>query len=368
MFENETTGSVEGTETDSTTSYVPEGSPSETQSTNAEFDVERVDNIGQLREHVKGLKSDLETYKSTHQFFEENFGDFENAKLAQQLYTGFVSDEFDPENFLQTVAEISPNRARNLVEAFASQHAPKLVEQRMSEFFGGPVTPEEVQLFKQWRDSGYMITEQDDLPEAFKFDSYGNPLSDEQVNAFKEQFKMLNDLKSRIDNQVQQTEAQKQEEVRREWQANLERQVQDFDNSNLKILESDFAKVGLAINESDSPDVRNQKEMVREFILGGVGKLFLADQELAKNYYTALSHIENGEARLARRYEPKIQKGLLDIVRSEPISKLLGSLVPNAPKFTRPEISNSGVSAPSQVEGGSREERIRNLFAAGALK
>ena len=62
-------------------SYVPEGVPSEAPS-NTELDVDRVDNISQLREHVKGLKSDLETYKSSHSFLEESFGDLENAKLA----------------------------------------------------------------------------------------------------------------------------------------------------------------------------------------------------------------------------------------------------------------------------------------------
>lgn len=329
--------------------------------------MERTDNVGQLREHVKGLKADLDTYKSTHNFVTESFGDLENAKLAHQLYNGFVADEFEPDYFIQAISELSPVRAQKLIDSFATQHASKVAEQKLTEYFGGDVTAEEVELFKKWRESGYMVTDEEDIPDAFKYDSFGNPLSEEQVEQFRAQFKMLNELKSRVENQVSQAEARQQEEMQQQWQDQINQQIADFDSSNLKILESDLSKFGLGLSDSDSPDQRAQKEMVREFLVGGIGKLFLANQELARNYYTALSHIENGEARLARRYEPKIQKGLLDIMRSEPISKLLSSFVPDAPKTARPEISSSGVSAPPVQPGSSREERIRNLVASGAL-
>jgi len=352
------------------TTNVPEGAPSEAQGsyTSPELDVERIDNVGQLRDHVKGLKADLDTYKSTHNFVNESFGDLENAKLAHQLYNGFLSEEFEPTGFIQAISDLSPSRANQLAEALAMNYAPTLAEQKLTQYFGGDVTPEEVELFRQWRTSGYGIAEQDDLPDAFKFDSYGNPLSEEQVEQFRTQFKMLNDLKSRVENQVSLTEQRQQEELAAQWQSQLATQIDDFDNSNLKVLESDLAKFGLGLSDSDTPDQRAQKEMVRDLLIGGVGKLFLANQELAKNYYTALAHIENGEPRLARRYEPKIQKGLLDIMRSEPISKLLSSFVPDAPRQARPEISNSGVSAPTTQPANSRDERIRNLVASGALK
>lgn len=361
---------IENTDGFAEANYVPEGTPSETQDIQStpEFDVERTDNISQIREHVKGLKADLDTYKSTHNFVTESFGDLENAKLAQQLYNGFVADEFEPDYFLEAISELSPTRAQKLTEALASKYAPQVAEERLVEYFGGDVTPEEVELFRQWRNSGYMITEEEDIPDAFKFDSFGNPLSEEQVEQFRNQFKMLNELRSRVENQVSQAELKQQEELQQQYRERLEGQINDFDQANLKVLEADFEKFGLGLSESDTPDQRNQKEMVREFLIGGIGKLFLANSELSKNYQTALAHIENGEARLARRYEPKIQKGLLDIVRSEPISKLLSSFVPAAPKQARPEISNSGVSAPPVAQGGSREERIQNLVASGALR
>ena len=353
------------------TTNVPEGAPSEAQGSysSPELDVERIDNVGQLRDHVKGLKNDLETYKSTHNFVNESFGDLENAKLAHQLYNGLVSEEFEPDYFIQAISDLSPTRAQKLAESYANQYAPQYAQEKIQEYFGGDVTPEEVELFRQWRDSGYMITPQEDgIPDAFKYDSYGNPLSEEQVDAFKQQFKMLNDLRSRVESQVQMSEQQRIQEVQQEIQQQLVQQVQEFDDANLKILDNDFAKVGLGLSDTDTPELRQHKEMVREFILGGVGKLFVKNQELFKNYQTALSHIENGEVRLAKRYEPKIQKGLLDIMRSEPISKLLSSFVPDAPRQARPEISSSGVSAPTIQPANSRDERIQNLVASGALK
>lgn len=352
------------------TTSVPEGAPSEAQGsyTSPELDVERIDNVSQLRDHVKGLKSDLETYKSTHNFVSETFGDLENAKLAQQLYSGFVSEDFEPDEFYSIINEVSPTRTKALIEKFAQKEAMPMAYEKVKELFGSEVTPEEVSLFRQWRDSGYMITEEDDIPDAFKYDSYGNPLSEDQVNVFKEQFQMLNNLRSQIENQV--TATQQREEQERLEQIEMQRQekINNFDLTNLKVLENDLQKVGLDLRDSDTPELRQQKEFVREFIVGGVGRMFLGNPQLAKDYQTALAHLSAGEDRLARRYEPRIQKGLLDILRSEPISRLLSSLTPSVPRQARPEISSSGMPAPSGQPADNREERIRNLMSSGVIQ
>lgn len=348
-------------------SYVPEGVPSEAPS-NTELDVDRVDNISQLREHVKGLKSDLETYKSSHSFLEESFGDLENAKLAHQLYSNVLAEDFEPDSVVQFIESLSPSRAKALAEKISSQGALEVAYSKIQELFGGEVTPEEVALFKQWRDSGYMITEEDDIPDAFKYDSYGNPLSEEQVNAFKEQFDMLNKLRSQVESQVNSVQEQKQRELEQQYYESIQNAVTEFELSNIKVLESDLAKVGLSFSENDTPQVREEKQLLREFFVGGIGRLFLSRPDLQKDYQSAVAHIQNGEQLLARRYEPRIQKGLLEILRSGPISKLMQSLTPSKPTYARPEISNSGVSAPTPQTSGSREERIRQLVASGALK
>jgi hypothetical protein len=348
-------------------SYVPEGVPSETQAT-PEFDVDRVDNISQLREHVKGLKSDLETYKTTHSFLEENFGDLENAKLAHQLYSQVLAEDFEPDSFVGLIESLSPSRARALAEKISEQGATEVAYRKMQDLFGSEVTPEEVALFKQWRDSGYMITEEDDIPDAFKYDSYGNPLSEEQVQAFKEQFQLLNNLRSQVESQVSSVQEQKQKELEQQYYESIQNAVNEFDLSNIKVLESDLAKVGLSFSENDTPQVRQEKEALREFFIGGIGRLFLSRPDLQKDYQSAIAHIQNGEQLLARRYEPRIQKGLLEILRSGPISKLMQSLTPSRPTYARPEISNSGASAPTEITGTTREERIRQLVASGALR
>ena len=348
-------------------SYVPEGVPSEAPS-NTELDVDRVDNISQLREHVKGLKSDLETYKSSHSFLEESFGDLENAKLAHQMYSNILAEDFEPDNFVKFIESLSPSRAKALAEKISSQGALEVAQSKIQELFGGEVTPEEVALFKQWKDSGYMITEENDLPDAFKYDAYGNPLSEEQVQAFKEQFDMLNKLRSQVETQVNSVQEQKQRELEQQYYESIQNAVNEFEMSNIKVLESDLAKVGLSFSENDTPQARQEKEALREFFIGGIGRLFLSRPDLQKDYQSAIAHIQNGEQLLARRYEPRIQKGLLEILRSGPISKLMQSLTPNKPTYARPEISNSGVSAPTPQTSGSREDRIRQLVASGALK
>jgi hypothetical protein len=348
-------------------SYVPEGVPSETQAT-PEFDVDRVDNISQLREHVKGLKSDLDTYKSSHSFLEESFGDLENAKLAHQMYSNILAEDFEPDSFVNLIESLSPSRARALAEKISEQGAVEVAYQKMQDLFGSEVTPEEVALFKQWRDSGYMITEEDDIPDAFKYDSYGNPLSEEQVQAFKEQFTMLNNLRSQVERQVSSVEDNRQQELEKQYNESIQNAVNEFEFSNIKVLESDLAKVGLSFSENDTPQVRQEKQVLREFFVGGIGRLFLSRPDLQRDYQSAIAHIQNGEQLLARRYEPRIQKGLLEILRSGPISKLMQSLTPNRPTYARPEISNSGASAPTEITGGTREERIRQLVASGALR
>lgn len=360
--------------TDSTTdssygadSYVPEGVPSEA-SSYTELDVDRVDNISQLREHVKGLKSDLETYKSSHSFLEESFGDLENAKLAHQMYSQVLAEEFEPDGFVEFIGSLSPSRAKAIAERISENKAAEVAYNKIQEIFGSEVTPEEVALFKQWRDSGYMITEQDDIPDAFKYDAYGNPLSQEQIEAFKQQFDMLNKLRSQVENQVYSVQEQKQKELEQQQQEVIQNAIDEFDGNNLKVLESDLAKVGLSFSENDTPQVREEKQAIREFFLGGIGRLFMTKPELQRDYQSAIAHIQNGEQLLARRYEPRIQKGLLEILRSGPISKLMQSLTPNRPTYARPEISNSGVSAPAPQTSGSREDRIRQLVASGALK
>lgn len=333
-----------------------------------ELDIDKVDNLEQLRESYKGLKADLGTYKTTHNFVEEKFGGVQNAELAHSLYDGFVSEEFDPDKFIETISSVSPSRAKSLVEKLANQQAGSLVDTKLQELFGGKVSKDEVELFKKWKESGYMVTDEEDIPEAFKFDAEGNPLSEEQQDAYRKQFQLLREMKQQMESQVTDNKSRQQQEAEQARHNEIAQAIDSFDQENLKIIEPDFEKLGLGIKDTDTATERQQKEFVREFVIGGIGRMFLQNPELAKDYQTALKHIELGENRMARRYEPKIQKGILGIVRNGTILKMLSAILPETPEKPRPEISTSGSGSPQAKTASSTEERIQRLIASGAIK
>ena len=123
--------------------------PEVSSETPQEFDIEKADNVTQIREYAKGLKTDLDTYKTTHKFVEDSFGDIENAKLAQDVYSKFTSAEFNPDEFVKAIEGLSPTRAKALVEKLAEQQSGTLVQKRLGEMFGGEVNQDEIKLFKQ---------------------------------------------------------------------------------------------------------------------------------------------------------------------------------------------------------------------------
>ena len=349
---------------------MPEGAMPEVNSeTPSEFNVETADNLSQIRDYAKGLKTDLESYKPSATFLQESFGDIENAKLAHQIYSGYTSEEFDPDKFVKTIQEISPSRAEALVSQLAKTQSEKAVQERIQTLFGGEPNEKEIELFKQWKASGYMMgSDEDELPDVFKYDKDGNPRGDEEIEALAREFKMIRDTQKTLKEQTSQKETEQRKAQELERQTQIQAQVQEYDESRLKILESDFSKFGLGFADSDTKEQREDKEAIREFVIGGISKLFWKNQDLVKDYETALRHIERGEAVLARRYEPRIEKGLLDIARSPRITKMLEALVPNDPNQPRPEISNSGQANSQQVTGTTREERIKNLIAQGLIK
>ena len=346
----------------------PEGATPEVNSETS-FNVETNDNLGQIRDYAKGLKSDLDTYKPNATFLQESFGDIENAKLAHQIYSGYTSEEFDPDTFVKTIQEISPSRAEALVSKLAQSQSDKAVKERIQTLFGGEPNEKEIELFKQWKESGYMMgSSEDELPDVFKYDKDGNPRGDEEIEALSKEFKMIRDTQKTLKEQTAQRQTEEQRIKEFEKQSQIQTKVQEYDESRLKILESDFSKFGLNFADTDTREQREDKEAIREFVVGGISKLFWKNPDLVKDYQTALSHIERGESVLARRYEPRIEKGLLDIARSPRITKMLEALVPNEPNQPRPEISNSGQANNQQVTGKDRQERIQNLIAQGLLK
>lgn len=336
--------------------------------TGGEFDADKADNIAQFREQYKTLKADLGTYKPSHEFISETFGDIENAKLADTIYRGFSGETFDESEFIKTLEQLSPSRTEQLVKTLASQQAQELAKTEVAKIFGGEVTPDEIALFKRFKESGYGLGEGDDIPDEAKFDADGNPLSEATINYLRDvqrQVKEFNQIKTSEKTEAEQRAAQ-------ESQAKIQDALGRFSNDRLKVLDKEFEVYGLNPDANDTADQRAEKDAIKSFIRNGISGLFMEDEQGATNYGSAVTHISQGESLLARRYEPKIEAKLLELVRSKPVSRLLSSLSKqDSQKEERPEINNSGASTTDtspQTGRVSADDIFKTLTERGILK
>ena len=330
------------------------------------IDVEKTDNVSQVREWGKTWKTSAEQYEPSHKFVTEKFGDLSQAEVAHELYTTlFDGQEFNPENFIKVMEKISPNRSKQLIENFAKDKAQALVPQALKELFGDNPTKEEISLFKQWKESG-MFGQGEDIPDFLKFDAEGNPRSEEEIEWYR-------NLKKQTDSVSRQTEAQKEERARAEAsqrEAEIEQRVEEFATGSLSVLEPDLEAYGLAPAPTDTSEVREEKEFLRNFILGGVKEAFIKNKEALDAYNSAVKHISSGEPLLAKRYEPKVKQALLTALRSKPLEKLLNGLKSSTPPTPpRQEISNSSstTTTPPKGERFNVQDRIKSLFQEGKL-
>jgi hypothetical protein len=347
-------GSETGTQTGAATAVAPEVQPQE-------LNLETADNLTQIRDYAKGLKKDVTTYKASHEFVSSSFGDVENAKIAHSVYQGFAGEEFKPEEFYKVLEQLSPSRARQLVEAHAAKQAQELSQKEVEKLFGGKVSPEEVKLFKQFKESGYGLGEGEDLPDALKFNADGTPKTDEEIAFFKSLQQQVKDTKSTLKTQ-EQLEAETKEQKKQEA---IQERITTFSNDRLKVLDSEFATLGLAPLPADTAEVRQEKEFARQFLVNGISGMFLADQGGANDYNAAMAHIRNEESLLARRYEPNIEAKLLEIFRSKTVSKMLENLTnPDSQPEVRPEISNTGASTTDNAtKPTGKPETANELYA-----
>lgn len=327
-------------------------------------DTPKGDSLQDIREWGDNWKKTATEYKATADFVNEKFGDLSSAELAHSIYSSFAGEEFDPTAFSKLLEQMSPERAGKLVENLASERASKMVPDKVQELFGGQVSQEEITLFKKWKESGYAFGEGDDIPDSLKVDKDGNPLNEETIE-------FLRNLKSQVDGMVSsrrssEDSAKAQAEAERE--AAIQASINEFGAGRLKILDSEFEAMGLAPSKDDNTEVATEKEFLRQFLVHGVSGMFLADQEASKDYQSAVGHIAKGENLLARRYEPRIEKKLVEILRGGFLKKFRDALAPEKKADPRPDISNSGGAADLGRKPQSREEWIKSLYDRGLLK
>lgn len=333
----------------------------------AAFDVETSDNVKQIRDYAKSLKTDLDKYKPSHEFVETKFGNLSNAELAANFYGDFAGEEFDPDKFLQVIGQLSPQRAKQLTDKLSSAEAQTLAKTEIEKIFGSKPTTEEISLFKKWKESGYNLGEGDDIPDALKVDSDGNPRSDEEIQ-------FLRDLQRQVKENNVTNKAEAEATAQKEHydqQMKVQTEINDFSAERLKVLENEFKLVGLEYNEKDTAEQRSDKDFVKSFILDGISGAFLKDSNAAKDYTSAIEHIEKGESLLARRFEPKIEAKLLEIFRKDAVTKMLEKfLQPKEQPELRPEINESGTPKGSETPTGrvTTDDLIKKLVDRGDLK
>lgn len=304
-------------------------------------DIEKIDNIAQLREQYKSLKTDLDTYKQSHEFVSQTFGSTDLAKEAYEFYSGFTAEEFDADKFVSHINNLSPKRAEQLVEKLSSTKAKELVSKEVEALFGSNPTPEEIKLFKEWKETGYGLDAMDDIPDELKFNSDGTPKDDKELQFLRDLKNQVNEMKK----SREQEELSKKTLQQQEYEARIEEQVNSFANDRLNILNKEFETLGLGFTDKDTATERQTKEAFRRFLVNGITGEFMANPEALSDYNSAIAHIRNGEPVLARRYEAKIEKQLVEILRSDYVGKLLSAItnVEDQPS-PRPEISKSGTA------------------------
>lgn len=327
---------------------------------------EKVDNIAQLREQYKSLKADLDTYKKSHEFINQNFGGIDLAQEAYEFYSKFAGEEFNTDDFINYINSLSPKRAEQLVEKLASQKAQEYVTKDIEKLFGSVPTPEEINLFKNWRETGYGLDALDDIPDELKFNSDGTPKDEKELQFLRDLKKQVNEMRKAKEQEQQQLLAQKQ----RQQEELIEQQINSFANERLNILNKEFDNLGLKFSDTDTATERQYKESVRRFLISGITGEFMANPEALANYNSAITHIRNGEPVLARRYEAKIEAQLLKILRSDYIGKLLSAITNAEPQPSpRPEISKSGAAKEGEKKSGIKtgSDIYKSLIERGLI-
>lgn len=336
----------------------------QTGATASEFNPDTADNLTAIRDWGKGLKKDLDSVKPAHEFVTSSFGNLENAKLAAEFYGSFAGEQFDPDSFSKFLEQLSPQRSRQLFDKYATGQLAELTQKEVEKIFGGKPSADEIRLFKEFKDNGYGLGKGDDIPEALKFNADGTPKPDEEIAFLRNLQKQV--TQSNQTKAAEQAEQEAKEEAARK--AAISEAIGSFANDRLKILDSEFKTLGLSDDVSDTADQRAEKQFLRQFLINGISSMYLADESGANDYNAAVKHISNGEGLLARRYEAKIEEGLLKIMRNDYVGRLLKSIAtPDPEGDERPEIPNSGGPA-ADTSNTQGDDLFSRLVREGKIK
>lgn len=343
-----------------------------------------------IKDWGKGWQDTARAYETKAKFIDEKFeGDLEQAEIASDIYTSLFQapvDQINPEEILNSLAELRPAAAEKLIGFFAGNEAigKRAEEAVVKSLFGDGKTPEEIrqdlQSFKLWQDSGgltNLLGESDELPEELYYDSEGNRKSDaemELIQGILREQKQFNAERT----------AEKQQKAQAEQTAKTEAvntQINDLTQTIFDPIDNVLEQLKMLPTKEDSPEVSGEKEMTSKMLGYFVmGEFFKQGSQTAALYKETVDAIRDGDKITQKRSIAKINGLVSDLVKtavdfnSNQNKQKKAEVKERVEKITsqRKEVdgySSNQITDPSlqRKENETLDESIERLKKAGLL-
>lgn len=380
------------TPTDAVTKEGTEASSEESASPDAQQTDEELKTPKALRDAYDSLKSKVNPYSA---FIDKVVENEVSPALVEEAYSVFDSyvaldngTETDASGFLSNLYQLSPTAFQTVAQTLINDNKDFISKQ----LFGTEVTAEDVQAFKQFKESGTKVSAVDDEIVVPEFDPVsGEPLAEEIQNMIKDNVlraRQAEAARKAVEDKTtaEQTATQQAAEAQRIEDQNkaIDTAIGNYRSERLKIIDNTIAKLHLQPLPTDTDEVKTEKEMMAAVIKGATVFSFGSDAKAQTLYRQAVDYIADGKERLAQGHAFNIEKAMGE--HAAKIGKFVSDLyakanqavkqqVQQAATGDRPEISNTGAAptlgtsansyAPLSSEGISA--RLAELEASGRL-
>lgn len=269
----------------------------------------------------------------------------DESELGKEIIEKFLSDNFDPKDFLSTISTYSTERYEQLKRSIYDE----LKSEIQNELGVDKETLESLKKVKQ------ELLKQEDLPDDIFVDEEGNPLPDAAKQRVKDLFLSLKNIKQELEKEV--------ENLKQTYKA-------DYDNqANNRVLEFENSIYEFVVNLLEKKGVID--EAAKEFLFGGVGRMFLELPTNKQLYLRAIESHAKNEGKLAKKYEIELKKQIASFLDDPKISNYVvgfAKMKPAAGRVDNTAQLPSSTSSSPTARNESREDRIRRLIQEGKLK
>lgn len=297
------------------------------------------------------------------------FDSSEDAQIAAALYREFTSDRFNPDSFLNSLAQFAPSRVNAIINSVVSSTLPVIREHVVKTLFGDQASTQEVEEFRRWKQAGGVLgilgNDDNDIPEALRFNPDGTEKSPEEIE-------FLRSLKKQAREAQRIVEERKAEEARRaaaERHALLAKVENDYTNRFSAAVESSLARLA----SQAPPEFRAG---LKYAVLG----LFGSVPENAQLFSEGLRAAIEGDAIRASRAAKEVEKRLVLLTNAfvnrmksafsapVPVQQQPAQQRQQPPKIQQAASTTKAPAQRSQIDTRSFvEQKIRELKARGLL-